>query len=224
MNLIAYLPPLGHGLIITLLLMLSALILGALLACLMTLALFSHHYYLRKPIAFFIFFIRGTPLFVQIFLIYFGLGQFDWIRSSVLWHILQSPFACAVIALAMNTSAYTAILLKGAIHSVPEGEVTACQALGMSQRLMMKYIILPRAIRIALPAYSNEVMMILKATSLASTITLLDVMGVTNQIIANTYQTIPFLCLAGIIYLTINAIIMFVFRRIEKKANRYLCA
>jgi len=211
-----------NGIGMTLLLTLAALILGGFLACLMTLCLISPVIYLKAPVASFIFFIRGTPLLVQIFLIYFGLGQFDWLRESPLWFILREPFGCAVIALALNTSAYTAVLFKGAIDSVPQGEILACKALGMSRTLMLKRVIFPRAMRIVLPAYSNEVVIILKSTSLVSTITLLDLMGVTNQIIAENYQTLPFLCLAAAIYLTLNVTIMGVFRHAEKKANSYL--
>jgi arginine transport system permease protein len=222
MSLYSYLPQLANGLGLTLILTISALILGAFLACLMALGLLSNRAYIKRPIDIWVFFIRGTPVLVQIFLIYFGLGQFDWIRLSPLWVVLQSPFACAVIALAINTSAYTTVLLKGAIQSVPEGEIMACKALGMSSPLMMRRIVFPRALRIALPAYTNEVIIILKTTSLASTITLLDLMGITNQMIANTYQTIPLLCLAGAVYLVFNASIIYVFRRIEKSTNDYL--
>src|SRR5262249_41671207 len=103
-----------------------------------------------------------------------------------------------------------------------EGEILACQALGMTRMLMLRRIIFPHALRIALPAYSNEVVMILKATSLASTVTILDLMGVTNQIIAQTYQTLPFLCLAGVIYLSVNALIISIFRMVERKACGFL--
>ena len=222
MHLNSYLPQLGNGLILTLMLTIFALILGALLACLMTLGSLSNRVYIKHPIDVWIFFIRGTPVLVQIFLIYFGLGQFDWIRTSSLWFILKNPFACAIIALAINTSAYTTVLLKGTIQSIPEGEIMACKALGMSRYLMMRYILFPRALRLMLPAYSNEVIIILKTTSLASTITLLDLMGITQQIIANTYQTIPLLCLAGAIYLLFNASIIYIFKRVEKNANTYL--
>lgn len=222
MNIYPYLSQLANGLATTLLLMLTALIIGGCLAFLMTLCVISKRVYLKVPVEIFVFFIRGTPLLVQIFLIYFGLGQFDWVRASPLWFVLQAPFACAVIAFALNTSAYTTVLLKGAIASVPETEVVACEALGMSRALMLRRIIFPRAMHMALPAYSNEVVMILKGTSLASTITLLDLMGVTNQIIAQTYQTLPFLCLVGLIYLSLNIMIIRAFRWVEKRANCYL--
>lgn len=224
MNWVHYLPDLGQGVLITALLMIFALFFGILLSLLLTLAAISERSFLRAPVTVFVFFMRGTPLLVQIFLIYFGSGQFDWIKNSPLWWLLREPFNCAVIALALNTSAYTTVLLKGAIASVPENEVAACQALGMSRWQMLRRIILPRAFRIALPAYSNEVIMVLKGTSLASTITLLDLMGVTNQIIARTYATMEFLCVAGIVYLFLNVIIVSFFKLLERKANVYLVA
>ncbi|MFT3741291.1 MAG: ABC transporter permease subunit [Gammaproteobacteria bacterium] len=213
---------LAHGVVITLSLTACSLCVGLLLALLLTLGLLSRRVVLITPIQIFLFFIRGTPLLVQIFLIYYGSAQFDWLKASPLWVLFRDPFACAVMALAFNTSAYTTVLLKGAIDSVPSNEVIACEAMGMSRLLMFRRIILPRAIRIALPAYSNEVIMVLKGTSLASTITLLDLMGVTNQIIARTYATIPYLLVAGVIYLSLNALLVTVFRKLEFKANRYL--
>lgn len=222
MTFIDFIPQLASGLGTTILLMLSALAVGTVLALFMTLGMISKHPWLALPIHAFVFFMRGTPLLVQIFLIYFGLGQFEWLRDTPLWLILREPFACAVIAFALNTSAYTTVLFKGALDSVPHGEVVACQALGMSRGLMLRHIIIPRAIRMALPAYSNEVIMILKGTSLASTITILDLMGVTDEIISQTYQTLPYLCLAGVIYFALNALIISIFRMLERRANRYL--
>jgi arginine transport system permease protein len=219
---VEYLPQLAHGILITVLLMIGALALGIVLALLMTLALISNRIYFVAPVQALVFFIRGTPLLVQIFLIYFGSGQFDWLKASFLWPLLREPFVCAVIALALNTAAYSTVLFKGAVDSVPENEVSGCHALGMSKFLMLRRIILPRAFRIALPAYSNEVIIVLKSTSLASTITILDLMGVTNKIIAQTYLTIEFLAIVGVIYLLLNSLIVTLFKYIERKANVYL--
>lgn len=217
-----YLPQMLSGVLTTIELMVCALIVGLMLAFALTIVSLSHRWYLRFPIGLFTFFIRGTPLLVQIFIIYFGLGQFEWLRATPLWDILRQPFACAVIAFALNTCGYTIVILKGAIHCVPEGEVMACHALGMSKWQMMRRVILPRALRTFLPAYSNEVIMILKGTSLASTITILDLMGVTNQIIAVTYATIPLLMMAGLFYLILNSMIIGIFKWLEKKTNVYI--
>lgn len=211
-----------QGTWLTLQLVVCALLCGATAAVILTLGYVSDKIWLKVPINIFTFLIRGTPLLVQIFLIYYGSSQFEWLRNSPVWIILQKPFACAVIALAINTSAYTTVLFSGAVKSIPSGEIEACKALGMSWFLMMRKIVLPRAIRFALPAYSNEVVMVLKGTSLASTITILDLMGVTQRIIAQTYAAIEFLALAGVIYFILNAIIITLFRITENHLNRHL--
>lgn len=217
MNFLEYLPDLAHGTLTTIALMLAALAFGSVLALLMTLASISKQNVLRLPVNAFVFFIRGTPLLVQIFLLYYGAAQFEWLKASPLWWVLREPFACAVIALGFNTAAYTTMLLRGAIASVPQNEVAACEALGMSRVLMLRRIILPQAFRMAIPAYSNEVIMVLKGTSLASTITILDLMGVANQLAAQTYETFEFLAIAGMIYLLLNVILVGLFKLLERK-------
>jgi arginine transport system permease protein len=212
MNLTPYLPQLASGLSVTLILMLASLCAGLVMAILMTMASYSDKFLVRKCIDILVFFIRGTPLLVQIFLIYYGAGQFEWLRSTWMWTILREPMACAIIALSLNSACYTTILLQGAIQSVPKNEIAACQAIGMRKWLAFRRIIFPRAFRIAIPAYSNEVIMILKGTSLASTITLLDVMGMTQQLIAETYDTVEFYIVAAVIYLMLNAVITGVFK------------
>jgi arginine transport system permease protein len=213
---------LSSGLLTTLELMLFSLIFGLTLAIALTFVSQSKYLLLRWPVDIFIFFIRGTPLLVQIFLLYFGLAQFHVLRHGIFWPIISQPFACAVAAFSLNTCAYTIVLLRGAIQSVPRGEVLACQALGMTSFMMLRRVIFPRAFRLVLPAYSNEVIMILKGTTLASTITVMDLMGVTNQLIAQTYQTIPLLLLAGAIYLVVNLIVMNVFHLLERRYRAYL--
>lgn len=216
MNLSEIIPQLYQGTLITLQLVVLALLIGFFLALVMTLLLETGQFYFKAIINAFIFVIRGTPLLVQIFIIYYGSGQFTWLHHTMLWDLLKHPFGCAVLALALNTSAYTTVLLRGAIHAVPAGEIEACQALGFSRWQMYHRVILPRAFRIVLPAYSNEMILVLKGTSLASTITLMDLMGVTTHWIAMTYQTIPLLILAGIIYLLLNGLIIGGFRLLER--------
>lgn len=216
-TMIQYLPIMGSGLIITLELMLCSLAAGLLLAIIFTLCSVTGRFYLKAPVDALVFFVRGTPLLVQIFIIYYGSGQWAWLRSTFLWDILRHPFGCATIALAINTAAYTTALLTGAINAIPRGEIEACQVLGLSKWQMMRRIILSRAWRLALPAYSNEVIMILKSTSLASTITLLDLMGVMRQMIARTYEVLPFFIMAGVFYLCLNALIIGIFKLLERK-------
>jgi len=212
MTALTYLPQIANGVFITMILMLSSLGMGLLLAVIMTMCSFSDNYLLKKMVAILVFFVRGTPLLVQIFLIYYGSGQFEWVRNSPFWFILREPMACAIIAFSINSACYTTIIFQGAIKSVPNSEISACEAMGMPKWLAFRRIIFPRAFRIALPAYSNEVVMILKGTSLASTITLLDLMGVTQQLIGQAYSTVGFYLAAGVIYLFLNMGISGVFR------------
>lgn len=212
-----YIPQLSHGLLVTLQLMFCSLTVGLLLAVVLTLFGLSENKYLVNLVQSYVFIIRGTPLLVQFFLTYYGLSQFAWLRASPLWEILREPFACAVIALALNTAAYTAVLLMGTVRAIPLGEVDACRALGMSTGTMLRQILLPRAIQIALPSYANEVIMIFQSTSLASTVTLLDLMGVTQQINARTYASLQFFLIAGVIYLIFNGLISALFHLFEKR-------
>ncbi len=170
----------------------------------------------------YIFFFRGTPLLVQLFLVYYGLGQFEAVRSSIFWPILREPYWCAVITMSMHTGAYIAEILRGAIQAVPAGEVEATRALGMSRVTAYRRIILPRAARIGLPAYGNEVILMLKASALASTITLLDLTGMARTIIARTYTPVEIFTTAGAIYLALSFILVQGFRLLERRWNRHL--
>lgn len=224
-NIMEYLPQLISGIYTTLFLTVASLLCGLLFAMCLTAAHYSNQFILKQAVNLYVFLIRGTPLLVQIFIIYYGAGQFEWIRNSPLWILLRDPTACAIMALSMNTAAYTTVLLLGAINSVPKNEVMACEAMGMSKWLAYRRIILPRAWRIAISAYSNEVIMVLKSTSLASTITLLDIMGVVQRIISATYDTVSLYFLAAAIYLALNTIIAFTFKHLknwsEKSQVRY---
>jgi polar amino acid transport system permease protein len=169
----------------------------------------------------YIYFFRGTPLLVQIFLIYYGSAQFDLIRNTSLWEIFSEPFWCALIALTLNTAAYSAELVRGAIQSIPKGEIEAAEAFGMSKLVQIRRIVLPRAFGIVLPAYGNELILMLKGSALASTITLLDLTGMARTIIARTYTPLEIFFAAGMLYLAIAALFILAFRFIERWLNRY---
>lgn len=218
----ANLPKLLEGTVLTLQLVALALVAGMALALPAALMRVSRCWWLRAPAFAYIFFFRGTPLLVQIFLVYYGLGQFEAVRSSALWPILREPFWCAILAFALNTGAYTAEILRGAIQAVPEGEIEAAEAFGMSRALSLRRIILPRAFRIALPAYGNEVILMLKGSALASTITLLDLTGVARTIIARTYMPVEIFLAAGLIYLTLTFIFVQLYRQVERRLGRHV--
>lgn len=170
----------------------------------------------------YIFFFRGTPLLVQIFLIYYGLGQFKIMQESALWQpVFSQAYWCAIIAFTLNTAAYVAEIIRGAIQSIPQGELEAADALGMSPAQKLTRIILPRAFGIMLPAYSNEVIFMLKGSALASTITVVDLMYSSKVIIAKTYLTLEIYFAAGVIYLLISWIFLALFRVFDRSFNKH---
>ena len=160
---------------------------------------------------------RGTPLLVQIFLIYFGLGQIEYFRSTFLWVVFKEPYWCAVIAFALNTGAYTSEILRSAFETIKSGIIEAGKSLGISNKIIFYKIQIPIAIRQSLPAYGNEIILMMKGTSLASTVTLMDITGVAKYIISTTFKPIEVFIVAGGIYLFMTFIIHNVIKFLEKK-------
>ena len=213
---IKWIPRLAQGATLTLELVAIAVIAGLILAIPLGIARSSKLWYVRALPYGYIFFFRGTPLLVQLFLVYYGLAQFDAVRESVLWRYLRDPFWCATATMTLHTAAYIAEILRGAIQAIPPGEIEAARALGMSRPKTLLHIILPRAARIGLPAYSNEVILMLKASSLASTVTLLELTGMTRTIISRTYQTVDMFLIAGVIYLVMSFVLIQGFKLLER--------
>lgn len=213
---IKWLPKLAQGATLTLELVAIAVIAGLLLAIPLGIARSSKRWYVRSLPYAYIFFFRGTPLLVQLFLVYYGLAQFDAVRESVLWPYLRDPFWCATVTMTLHTAAYIAEILRGAIQAIPPGEIEAARALGMSRPKAMFYIILPRAARIGLPAYSNEVILMLKASALASTVTLLELTGMARTIIARTYLPVEIFFAAGLFYLLMAYVLVRAFKLLER--------
>ena len=211
-----WLPKLIQGATLTLELTALSVIAGLIVAIPLGIARSSKLWYVRSLPYAYIFFFRGTPLLIQLFLVYYGLGQFEAVRESVLWPYLRSPFWCAVITMTLHTAAYIAEILRGAIQAIPPGEIEAARALGMSRFKTLVHIVMPRATRIGLPAYSNEVILMLKASSLASTVTLLELTGMTRTIIARTYQTVDMFLIAGMIYLVMSFVLIQGFKLLER--------
>ncbi|NWB48270.1 ABC transporter permease [Pseudomonas gingeri] len=211
-----WLPKFYQGALLTLELVGIAVVLGLILAVPLGIARASKLWYVRSLPYAYIFFFRGTPLLVQLFLVYYGLAQFDAIRDSFMWPYLRNPFWCATATMTLHTTAYIAEILRGAIQAIPPGEIEAARALGMSRAKAMFYIILPRAARIGLPAYSNEVILMLKASSLASTVTLLELTGMTRTIIARNYLTVDMFFTAGVFYLVISFLLVQAFKQVER--------
>jgi len=213
---IKWLPKLAQGATLTLELVAIAVIAGLLLAIPLGIARSSRLRYVRALPYAYIFFFRGTPLLVQLFLVYYGLAQFDTVRSSALWPYLRDPFWCATVTMTLHTAAYIAEILRGAIQAIPRGEIEAARALGMSRPKALFYIMLPRAARIGLPAYSNEVILMLKASALASTVTLLELTGMARTIIARTYLPVEIFFAAGMFYLLMAFLLVQGFKQLER--------
>ncbi|WP_331375152.1 ABC transporter permease [Sinorhizobium chiapasense] len=189
---------------LTLELAVMAIALGSVLALALALARLSGILVLDWFARAYVFVFRGTPLLVQIFLIYYGLSQFPAVRHSILWPVLREPYWCAVLALMLNTAAYASEIIRGGLLSVPHGQVEAARACGMPRFMIFRRIVMPLAIRQALPGYGNEMISMVKATSLASIITLMEITGVAARIISETYRVIEVFVVAGAIYLAIN--------------------
>ena len=160
---------------------------------------------------------RGTPLLVQIFIIYFGLAQIEWVRESFLWILLKEPYACAILAFTLNTGAYSSEIFRSAFETINKGVVEAATGLGLNKANIFFKVKLPIAIKQSLPAYGNEMILMLKGTSLASTVTLLDLTGVAKHIISTTFRPIEVFIVAGSIYLLMTFIIHNIIKLLEKR-------
>ena len=216
------LPAFLDGVRVTLLLLAASILGGALLSLPLGLARASARPWLRGPAMAYTFVIRGTPLLVQLFMIYFGLAQFAWVRDSLAWPLLRSAWFCAWLALTLNTAAYTAEILAGALRAVPRGEVEAARSLGLSRAAVLRHVVLPAGLRRALPQYGNEVVQMLPATALASTVTLVEITRVARDVYANTFRTTEAFGTAAILYGALTAAIVYGFRALERRYLRHL--
>ena len=210
------------GLDNTILLLLVSLPLGFVLALLFALGRVSKITLLSRTIASYIFVIRGTPLLVQIYLIYFGLGSVKFIRESFLWYALKEPFWCGVIALIINTVAYGAEIFRGGIQSIEKSQVESGLSLGFGKFLLLRKIILPIAIRKVLPSYGNELILMVKATSLVSLTTYMEMTGIARKIMAKTFAPVEAFIAAGILYLFLNFLMVQFVKYLEWKYNPHL--
>ena len=210
-------PKLLSATLVTLKLLSLSLIFGLILGLFFAILRLNKNIFLNRFSYFYSYIFRGTPLLVQIFIIYFGLGQIEFLRSSFLWIILKEPYWCAIIAFSLNTGAYTSEILRSAFETINKGFIEAGDSLGISKKIIFYKIQIPIAIRQSLPAYGNEIILMLKGTSLASTVTLMDLTGVAKYIISTTFKPIEVFIVAGGIYLFMTFIIHNFIRYLEKK-------
>lgn len=211
-----------QGLQNTLILVSLSLFLGLLFAIPLAVLRTSGNIFIQAPIRTFVFFFRGTPLLVQMFLVYYGLGQFDFMKESFLWPLFKEAYFCALFTFSLNTCAYTTEIFRGAIVATPHGEIEAARAAGMSTFLMLRRIVLPSAFRRALPAYSNEIIFMLHGSALASVITIIDITGAARIINSRYYSPYEAFLTAAAFYMAITFIIVFLVRRLEKRWQGHL--
>ncbi len=210
-------PKLLSAAVITLKLLSVSLMIGLFIGLFFAILRLNKNIFINKFAYGYSYIFRGTPLLVQIFIIYFGLGQIEYLRSTVLWVILKEPYWCAIIAFALNTGAYTSEILRSAFQTIKPGIIEAGKSLGISNKIIFYKIQIPIAIRQSLPAYGNEIILMMKGTSLASTVTIMDLTGVAKYIISTTFKPIEVFIVAGGIYLFMTFIIHNVIKFLEKK-------
>ena len=210
-------PKLLGATVITLKLLSASLFFGLFLGLFFAILRLNKNIFINKFAYGYSYVFRGTPLLVQIFIIYFGLGQIEYLRSTVLWVVLKEPYWCAIIAFTLNTGAYTSEILRSAFQTIKPGIIEAGKSLGISNRIIFYKIQIPIAIRQSLPAYGNEIILMMKGTSLASTVTLMDLTGVAKYIISTTFKPIEVFIVAGGIYLFMTFVIHNVIKYLEKK-------
>ncbi len=210
-------PKLLNATLITLKLLSVSLILGLFIGLGFAILRMNNNKLINKFAYGYSYIFRGTPLLVQIFIIYFGLGQIEYLRTTFLWIILKEPYWCAIIAFSLNTGAYTSEILRSAFQTIKPGYLEAGRSLGIPSKIIFTKIQIPIAIKQSLPAYGNEIILMLKGTSLASTVTLMDLTGVAKYIISTTFKPVEVFIVAGGIYLFMTFIIHNVIKYLEKK-------
>ena len=210
-------PKLLSASLITLKLLSASLIVGLFIGLLFAILRLNKNIFINKFAYGYSYLFRGTPLLVQIFIIYYGLGNIEYLRTTFLWVILKEPYWCAIIAFSLNTGAYTSEILRSAFQTIKLGVIEAGKSLGIPNKIIFYKIQIPIAIRQSLPAYGNEIILMLKGTSLASTVTLMDLTGVAKYIISTTFKPIEVFIVAGGIYLFMTFVVHNVIKFLEKK-------
>jgi len=210
-------PKLLNATVVTLKLLSASLFFGLFIGLLFAVLRMNKNPIINKFAYGYSYLFRGTPLLVQIFIIYYGLGQIEYFRTTVLWVIFKEPYWCAIIAFALNTGAYTSEILRSAFQTIKPGFIEAGKSLGISSRIIFYKIQIPIAIKQSLPAYGNEIILMLKGTSLASTVTLMDLTGVAKYIISTTFRPIEVFIVAGSIYLFMTFLVHNFIKFLERR-------
>ena len=199
-----------------------SLLIGLMVAVPLAMGRNSRHWLVKATAWAYIYFFRGTPLLVQLFLIYYGAGQWPWLRESIAWELFSQAWFCALLAFTLNTSAYTAEIIRGAINAMPVGQIEAAHAYGMSKFTTLRRIILPNSFRRALPAYSNEVIFMLHGSAVAGIITIVDLTGAARIVNSRYYSPFEAFLAAGLLYMCLTFALVWGFRRLENHWSQHL--
>jgi arginine/ornithine transport system permease protein len=218
----AYLGLYLHGLWTTIWLVAAALVLGLILAVPLAICRTSRNPLINGPVWAYTYFFRGTPLLVQLFMIYYGAAQFTAVRDSILWPLLSQAWFCALLAFALNTAAYTTEIIRGSMATTPMGEIEAAKACGMSRALMLRRIILPSAFRRALPAYGNEVIFMLHGSAVASVVTIVDLTGAARIVNSRYYSPYEAFITVALFYMALTFALVWLFRGLERHLLAHL--
>jgi His/Glu/Gln/Arg/opine family amino acid ABC transporter permease subunit len=215
-------PALLRGLVRTFQLVGISLALGFVLAVPLALLRISRNPFAWMPVYAYIYVMRGTPVLVQLYLIYYGSGQIPGIQESIVWPFLREAWYCAILAFTLNTAAYQAEIFRGAILAVPHGEIEAATSVGMSRGLLYRRIILPRALRYALPAFGNEVILMLQASAIANLVTIEELTGSAKRIISRTFDFYELYITIALMYLAVTYTLVWLFRKLEYRLSGHL--
>ena len=216
------LPEFGRGLLMSIQLLALCLATGFVCAVPLAVARISSSRWLAAPVWAFTYVIRGTPLLVQVFIVYYGLAQFPAVRESAVWPLLREAWFCAWLAFSINTIAYTTEIFAGALKATPAGEIEAARAYGLEGWRLYRRVLLPSALRRALPQYGNEVVSLMHATSIASTVTLVDITRVARDVYANHLLPVEAFGTAAVIYFLLTFAMVGGFRLLERRYLRHL--
>jgi histidine transport system permease protein/arginine/ornithine transport system permease protein len=182
----------------------------------------SRNRWLSQSVWAYTYFFRGTPMLLQLLVLYYGLSQFEWVRNSLFWPYLREPYWCALIAFALNTCAYTTEIFAGSMRNIPQGEIESARAYGMNPMTLLRRIILPSALRRAIPSYSNEVILMLQGSSIASAVTLMDLTGAGRSVYSDYYAPFEAFLFIGLVYMVMTFALVGLFRLLEVRYLAYL--
>ncbi|WP_252349281.1 ABC transporter permease [Ochrobactrum sp. BTU1] len=204
---------------LTLLITLASFALGQLVALPLALALTSASKSLQYCASTYTFLVRGSPLLVQLFIVYYGFGQVEAIRESILWPVLRSALYCSILTIGLNSAAYTSEVIAGAIRQLPKGQFEAASALGLKYTVSLMKVVLPQVYRSILPAIGNELVLVMKGSTLASAVTVMEMTGAARIFVSKTYAPFETFLIAGAIYLVMGAMFGRIIRFIENRVS-----